>query len=72
MGRLVLCGHVTEQCILYSALDAHIRHYDVTVVPEGTAHINAELADAAVRMMQTNMSTTLVELNDGVFGGGRP
>src|SRR4051794_12066033 len=24
--RLVLCGQATEQCVLYSALDAHIRH----------------------------------------------
>src|SRR5689334_15153812 len=23
--RIVLCGQVTEQCVLYSALDAHIR-----------------------------------------------
>ena len=24
--RLVLAGQVTEQCILYSALDAYVRH----------------------------------------------
>jgi nicotinamidase-related amidase len=27
--RLVLAGQVTEQCILYSALDAYVRHYEV-------------------------------------------
>ena len=31
--RLVLAGQVTEQCILYSALDAYVRHFDV-VIPE--------------------------------------
>jgi nicotinamidase-related amidase len=29
--HLVLAGQVTEQCILYSALDAYIRHFRVTV-----------------------------------------
>ena len=31
IGQLVLAGQVTEQCILYSALDAHVRHYEVVV-----------------------------------------
>ncbi|MEU9420682.1 isochorismatase family cysteine hydrolase [Streptomyces sp. NPDC051000] len=65
--RLVLCGQVTEQCILYSALDAHIRHFDVTVVPETLAHIDEELAQAALRMMRTNMSATVTPLNDVTF-----
>ena len=29
--RVVLIGQVTEQCILYSALDGYIRHFDVAV-----------------------------------------
>jgi nicotinamidase-related amidase len=29
--HVVLCGQVTEQCVLYSALDAHLRHLTVTV-----------------------------------------
>ena len=29
--RLVLTGQVTEQCILYSALDAYVRHFEVVV-----------------------------------------
>ena len=29
--RLVLLGQVTEQCILYSALDAYVRHFEVMV-----------------------------------------
>ena len=32
--RVVLTGQVTEQCVLYTALDAYVRHYDV-VVPRG-------------------------------------
>ncbi|MGW7348472.1 isochorismatase family cysteine hydrolase [Streptomyces sp. NPDC054854] len=65
--RLVLCGQVTEQCILYSALDAHIRHFDVTVAPETVAHIDEELAQAALRMMRANMSATVTPLADVTF-----
>lgn len=55
VGHLVLTGQVTEQCILYSALDAHIRHPDLTIPRDGVAHIHADLADAALRMTERNM-----------------
>jgi nicotinamidase-related amidase len=56
VDRVVLAGQVTEQCILYSALDAYIRHLEVRVPPEAVAHIYPELADAALTMMERNMS----------------
>ncbi|ROQ23499.1 nicotinamidase-related amidase [Streptomyces sp. PanSC19] len=59
VGRLVLCGQVTEQCILYSALDAHIRHLDVTVARDAVAHIHPDLARAALRMMEINMGAEI-------------
>jgi nicotinamidase-related amidase len=55
VNRLVLIGQVTEQCILYSALDAYVRHYEVTVPHDAVAHIHAELAGAALEMMRRNM-----------------
>lgn len=55
IDRLVLTGQVTEQCVLYSALDAHIRHLQVCVPSDAVAHIDAGLADAALRMMERNM-----------------
>jgi nicotinamidase-related amidase len=55
IDRLVLIGQVTEQCILYSALDAYVRHYRVTVPPDAVAHIHRDLADAALKMMERNM-----------------
>lgn len=64
VGHLVLCGQVTEQCILYSALDAHIRHFDVTVVPEACAHIHPDLADAALRLMEVNMGARIVGVDE--------
>jgi nicotinamidase-related amidase len=57
--RLILVGQVTEQCILYSALDAHIRHFDVHVPPDAVAHIHSDLADAALKMMEINMGADL-------------
>ncbi|HET9123400.1 MAG TPA: isochorismatase family cysteine hydrolase [Solirubrobacteraceae bacterium] len=53
--RLILTGQVTEQCILYSALDAYVRHFEVVVPRDAVAHIHADLADAALRMMERNM-----------------
>jgi nicotinamidase-related amidase len=53
--RIVLSGQVTEQCILYSALDAYVRHFEVVVPRNAVAHIHADLADAALRMMERNM-----------------
>ncbi|GHB58140.1 isochorismatase [Streptomyces viridiviolaceus] len=61
IDRLVLCGQVTEQCVLYSALDAHIRHLDVVVPRDAVAHIHADLADAALRMMQRNMAARVCD-----------
>ncbi|MFF0549683.1 cysteine hydrolase family protein [Streptomyces sp. NPDC004311] len=68
--QVVLCGQVTEQCVLYSALDAHIRHYEVTVAVDGVAHIDSELAQAALRMMQRNMSARLSTSDAIAFGDG--
>jgi nicotinamidase-related amidase len=60
IGHLVLAGQVTEQCILYSALDAYVRHLDVTVPTDGVAHIHEDLAQAAMKMMERNMRAELV------------
>jgi nicotinamidase-related amidase len=57
--RIVLTGQVTEQCILYSALDAYVRHFSVVVPKDAVAHIHPDLADAAVRMMERNMNAEI-------------
>jgi nicotinamidase-related amidase len=59
VGSVILTGQVTEQCILYSALDAYIRHFDVRVPPDAVAHIHEDLAEAALTMMERNMSADL-------------
>jgi nicotinamidase-related amidase len=56
IDRVILTGQVTEQCILYSALDAYIRHLEVRVPADAVAHIHEDLAEAALAMMERNMS----------------
>jgi nicotinamidase-related amidase len=58
--RLVLAGQVTEQCILSSALDAYVRHFEVVIPRDAVAHIDPDLADAALRMMERNMRAAVV------------
>jgi len=54
-GRIVLAGQVTEQCILYSALDAYLRHFEIAVPRDAVAGIHEHLGEAALDMMRTNM-----------------
>jgi nicotinamidase-related amidase len=62
--RLIVSGQVTEQCILYTALDAYVRHLPVVVPRDAVAHIDAELAEAALKMMQKNMSAEIATAAD--------
>jgi nicotinamidase-related amidase len=59
--RIVLVGQATEQCILYSALDAYIRHLEVAVPRDAVAHIHEHLADAAFEMMEQNMDAEITD-----------
>lgn len=61
VDRVILCGQVTEQCVLYSALDAYVREFDVVVPRDAVAHIHEDLADAALRMMERNMRAEITE-----------
>jgi nicotinamidase-related amidase len=70
VGRLVFCGQVTEQCILYSALDAYVRHFDVVVPPDAVAAIYDDLGDAALKLMERNMSADLTSAEE--VGWGNP
>jgi nicotinamidase-related amidase len=67
--RLVLAGQVTEQCVLYTTLDAYIRGYDVTVPYDAVAHIDPDMAAAALKMMETNMHAEPARAADIEFDG---
>lgn len=65
--RLVLIGQVTEQCILYSALDAYIRHLEVVVPRDAVAHIHEHLTDASLELMEINMDADVCAADDCRF-----
>jgi nicotinamidase-related amidase len=60
--RVVITGQVTEQCVLYTALDAYVRHLEIRVPPDAVAHIDPELGSAALRMMASNMRAELCDI----------
>jgi nicotinamidase-related amidase len=66
--RIVLIGQVTEQCILYSALDAYVRHYSIVIPHDAVAHIHEDLAEAALRMMAVNMAAEITTAADCALG----
>ena len=61
INRVILIGQVTEQCILYSALDGYLRGYEIHVPKNAVAHIYPELAEPALQMMERNMHASLDE-----------
>lgn len=61
---VILTGQVTEQCILYSALDAYVRHFDIVIPADAVAHIDADLGRAALDMMQRNMRATVTDCSN--------
>ncbi len=61
--EVVLTGQVAEQCILYTALDAHVRHYDITVISDAVVSADADLGSAALRMMSENMGARVMPLS---------
>ena len=62
--RIVLTGQVAEQCILYTALDAYIRGYEIRVARDAVAHIDEDLGRAALQMMERNMRVELVTIRE--------
>ena len=68
VDRVVLAGQVTEQCILYSALDAYVRELEVVIPRDAIAHIHDDLAEAALRMMEVNMSAEIVPAGECRLG----
>ena len=64
---MVLAGQVTEQCVLYSALDAYVRHFEVAIARDGVAHIDAGLGRAALSMVERNMRGDVRRVADGIL-----
>ncbi len=70
VDRVVLAGQVTEQCVLYSALDAYVRHFQVVLPRDAVAHIHEDLAEAALQMMETNMRAEITSVQECISSLG--
>ncbi len=72
---VILTGQLTEQCILYTALDAHVRGYEIVVPVDAVIPGDPHLGKAAIEMIQSNMNaelTTSEELIRELTAPGRP
>lgn len=61
VNALRITGCVTHICVLFTASDAVLRDYAVTVVRDGVAGIAKEDHDAALRIMETVLGVTIVQ-----------
>ncbi len=64
-----LTGDVTHICVLFTASDAVLRDYAVTVVEDGVAGLTEEDHEAALRIMKTVLGTRII--NNGTGAGGK-
>jgi nicotinamidase/pyrazinamidase len=69
VASLRLTGDVTHICILFTAADAVLRDYAVTVVEDGVAGISREDHEAALRIMKNVLGASIVQ--SGTAESGR-
>jgi nicotinamidase-related amidase len=60
VDSLRLTGCVTHICVMFTASDAVLRDYKVTVVKDGVAGISKEDHEAALRIMKNVMGVNLI------------
>ncbi len=63
-----LTGTVTHICILFTAMEAVMRDYEVTVVEDGVAGLAREDHDAALRIMKNVMRVKIIKSGTEVSG----
>jgi nicotinamidase/pyrazinamidase len=64
VDTLRITGCVTHICVLFTAADAVLRDYAVTVVEDGVAGFAKEDHDAALRIMRHVLGATLVKSSE--------
>jgi len=69
VDSLRLTGTVTHICVLFTASDAVLRDYKVTVVEDGVAGISGDDHDAALRIMKNVLGAEIVK--SGIETSGR-
>ena len=57
--RLVLTGVLADSCVLFTANDAYLRGYKLSIAVDCVASIDAEHRDQALDHMRRNLKSTL-------------
>lgn len=60
--RLVITGIAGDSCVLSSAMDAHIRDFDVWVPADASASLTAERNDRAMQFMAESLGCDITPL----------
>jgi nicotinamidase-related amidase len=71
VDALRLTGCVTHICVMFTASDAVLRGYEVSVVEDGVAGISREDHDAALRIMKNVLGVKLVQSGLETVAKGR-
>lgn len=58
--RLLLTGFAADMCVLHTAVDAHMRHFDLTVVSDCVAAESEDLGRFALREMKRSFGARIV------------
>jgi len=59
ISELVLVGVCTNICVLYTAVDARMRNYSVTVIKEGVASFSQEAHEFALKEMENTLGVKI-------------
>jgi nicotinamidase-related amidase len=62
IGRIILCGVLTDICIYHTAADAHQHGYEVAVIRNGVAAATDEEHGFALRQMERLFGTKLLDI----------
>ena len=54
-SRLILTGVATDVCVLFTAVDAHMRKYDLWIAGDATASGSAQRTDWALEIMRNSL-----------------
>lgn len=60
VDELVLAGVCTNICVLYTAADARMRHYEVSVLKDGVASFDQKAHQFALQEMEKTLGAKLV------------
>lgn len=60
ISELILVGVCTNICVLYTAADARMLNYKVTVIKDGVASFNQEAHKFALQEMETTLGVNII------------